>query len=350
MKRAMVCVLTLGLAGTAVGARAESSDCITRCAGTRAADAACCSGGAGKVCLSADGITVAEVARRLSDAIGVEVRVQGPAFEKLTLKVCASTPEAALAQVATALHAHWRPAYVFGSGPAPQKPAGSESAVTVTFRSAPAASAAFVTAAQAGGVLIADRPLTGKVTIQGKGVPASMILDAIAVAAGLNWKPAYVLQTGPETLVRRYNDPTRTAEGSGLHTRPGSPLSHLHRGPNGEQSIAPAPGMLVKDPAAEIERLEKEALRRHELGEWAGIFTQETPRDTKRAIRDLRIRVETTIQKLESYPPQNRQLGMEMWRARYERMLDDYKRLAPDQQKQVQPVLDAMKYFAAPTN
>ena len=74
-------------------------------------------------------------------------------------------------------------------------------------------------------------------------------------------------------------------------------------------------------------------MRRQELGEWAGVFTQETPRDTKRAIRDLRIRVETTIQKLESYPVQNRQLGMEMWRARYERMLEDYKHLTPDQQK-----------------
>ena len=91
-------------------------------------------------------------------------------------------------------------------------------------------------------------------------------------------------------------------------------------------------------------------MRRQELGEWASVFTQETPRDTKRAIRDLRIRVETTIQKLEAYPPQNRQLGMAMWRARYDRMLEDYKHLAPDQQRQVQPVLDAMKYFAAPTN
>jgi hypothetical protein len=108
--------------------------------------------------------------------------------------------------------------------------------------------------------------------------------------------------------------------------------------------------MIVKDPAAEIERLEKEAMRRQELGEWAGVFTQETPRETKRAIRDLRIRVETTIQKLESYPAQNRQLGMGLWRARYERMLEDYKHLTPDQQRQVMPVLDAMKYFAAPTS
>ena len=94
----------------------------------------------------------------------------------------------------------------------------------------------------------------------------------------------------------------------------------------------------------------KEAFRRQQLGEWAGVFTQESPRETRRAIRDLRIRVETTIQKLESYPPQNRHLGFAMWRARYERMLEDYKHLAPEQQKQVQPVMDVMKYFAAPSN
>src|SRR5689334_3982209 len=100
MKQVIVCALALGLAGTAVGARAETAGCC------KAEGATCCSGGDGKVCLKADGITVAELARRLSDAIGTEVRVQGPAFEKLTLKVCAPTPEAALAQVATALHAH----------------------------------------------------------------------------------------------------------------------------------------------------------------------------------------------------------------------------------------------------
>jgi hypothetical protein len=344
MKKAMVCALALGLAGTAVGARAESGDCC------KASGAACCSGGDGKVCLNADGMTVAELARRLSDAIGTEVRVQGPSFEKLTLKLCAPTPEAALAQVATALHARWRPAFIFGASASTQKPANAEHAVTVTFRSASAASAAFLTAAQAGGILIADRPLSGKVTIQGKGVPASMVLDAIAVASGLSWKPAYVIQTGPETLITRYGEATRTAEGGALRSRPGSPLSHLHRGPNGVQGIAPAPGMIVKDPAGELARLEKEAMRRQELGEWAGVFTQETPRDTKRAIRDLRIRVETAIQKLESYPPQSRVSGAAMWRARYERMLEDYKHLTPDQQKQVMPVLDAMKYFAAPTN
>jgi hypothetical protein len=340
----MVCALALGLSGAAVGARAEGGDCC------KASGAGCCSSGDGKVCLKADGITVAELAQRLSDALGTEVRVQGPAFEKLTLTICAPTPEAALVQVAAALHARWHPAYIFGSSAPTRMLASPERAVTVTFKGAPAASAAFLTAAQAGGVLIADRPLTGKVTIQGKGVPASMVLDAIAVAAGMSWKPAFVVQTGPETLVKRYNDPALATDASGLHTRPGSPVTHLHRGPDGVTSIAPAPGMLVKDPQAEIERLEKEAMRRQELGEWAGVFTQETPRDTKRAIRDLRIRVETTIQKLESYPPQNRQLGMGMWHARYERMLEDYKHLTPDQQKQVQPVLDAMKYFAAPSN
>jgi hypothetical protein len=344
MKRAMVGALALGLVGTAAGARADSSNC------SKPSGTACCAAGGGKICVDADGITVAEVARRLTDAIGTEVRVQGPAFEKLTLKVCAPTPEAALAQVANALHAHWRPAFVFGGGAPAQKPVGDERAVTVAFHGASAASAAFLTAAQAGAVLIEDRPLTGKVTIQGKGVPASMIMDSIGVASSLSWKSAYVLQTGPDSLVKRQGDPIRAADGITLRTRPGSPPTHMHRGPNGVESIAPAPGMLVKDPAAEVERLEKEAMRRQELGEWASVFTQDTPRDTKRAARDLRIRVETTIQKLEAYPPQNRQLGMAMWRARYERMLEDYKHLTPDQQKLVQPVLDAMKYFAAPTN
>ena len=346
MKRVMVCALALGLAGTAAGVRAESGDCC-KAAGANAAG--CCVAGEGKICLDADGMTVAEVARKLSEAIGAEVRVQGPSFEKLTLKLCAPSPEAALAQVATALHARWHSAYLFGAGSAPQKPNSVERAVTITFRNASAASAAFLTAAQAGGVLIADRPISGKVTIQGKSVPVSMVLDTIAVASGLSWKPAYVIETGPEALVTRHGEALRAAQGSVVQTRSGSPLSHLHHGPNGEQSIAPAPGMVVQDPAAEIERLEKEAMRRQELGEWAGVFSQETPRDTKRAIRDLRIRVETTIQKLESYPQQNRQLGMGMWRARYERMLEDYKHLTPGQQKQVQPVLDAMKYFAAPT-
>jgi len=83
MKRAMVCALAVGLAGTAVVARAEGGDCC------KAAGAACCAGEEGKVCLNADGISVAEIAKRLSDAFGTEVRVQGPAFEKLTLKLCA---------------------------------------------------------------------------------------------------------------------------------------------------------------------------------------------------------------------------------------------------------------------
>ena len=137
------------------------------------------------------------------------------------------------------------------------------------------------------------------------------------------------------------------AVGTGQHPQDPahSPLSHLHRDERGGQRIAPAPGMIVKDPEGESRRLEEEAYRRQQLGEWAGVFIQENP---KRAIRDLRIRVETAIQKLESYPPQNRHLGAAMWRARYERMLEDYRNLTAEQQKQVQPVLEAMKYFAAP--
>ena len=347
MKTAMACSLALGLTAATLGAGADGLDC---CKGPGARAAAGCPAGDCKICLDTNGMTVAELARRLSEKIGVEVRVQGPSFETLKLKLCAPTPEAALTQIAAALHGRWRPAYIFGAGsPAPQ-PSMAGRLVTFTFQGAAASSAAFLTAAQAGGVLIADRPLTGKVTFHGKGVPVSMLLDAIAVASGQPWKPGYLLQLGPETLVTgRSARPKGGAEGI-LRTRPGSPPTHLHPSPTGAHGIAPAPGSIVMDPAGEVERLEKEAFRRQQLGEWAGVFTQESPRETRRAIRDLRIRVETTIQKLESYPPQNRHLGFAMWRARYERMLEDYKHLAPEQQKQVQPVLDVMKYFAAPLN
>jgi hypothetical protein len=347
MKTAMACGLALALVATVTGARADSPDC---CKGAGAGTSGCTAAGC-KICVDANGMTVAALAKQLSEKIGVEVRVQGPGFETLKLKLCAATPEAALSQVAATLHGQWHPAYIFGSGSPAPNPAAAERAVTVTFRGAAAGSAAYLTAAQTGGVLIADRPLTGKVTFQGKHVPAGMVLDAIAVASGVNWRPAYVLQFGPETLVARHGDHSHTGSGAGnLQERPGSPLTHLHRAPGGMSGIAPAPGMIVKDPEAELARLVKESMRRQELGEWANVFTQESPRDVRRAIRDLRIRVETTIQKLESYPVQDREAASGMWRARYERMLEDYKHLSPDQQKQVQPVLDAMKYFEAPSN
>src|SRR5262249_53781477 len=158
-----------------------------------------------------------------------------------------------------------------------------------------------------GSVLIADKPLTGKVNFQGKGVPVGMVLDVIATAAGVNWKPAYVIQVGPELVSRRPNDPGRGSK-SVLKPRPDSPLTHLHRAPGGVEGVAPAPGMIVKDPQAEAARLEQAAIRRAQLGEWAGVFTLESPKEIRRAVRDLRIRVETAIQKLESYPPQNRHL------------------------------------------
>lgn len=348
MKRAMACGLALGLAAVAAGARAEGMDC---CKTPGSAGTAACSTESCKICLDASGMTAVEAAKQLSQKFGVEVRVLGSGFERLNLKLCAATPEAALDQVAQALHARWHPAFVFGTGTAATKPVTSERMVSVTFRGAPAASAAFLTAAQVGGVLITDRRLAGKVTFKGKNVPISMAMDAIAVATGVAWEPAYVLQIGPDTLVTRSNDHLRNAGGSGsLQMRPGSPLTHLHRSPEGMQSIAPAPGMIVKDPAGEMERLERESLRRQQLGEWASVFTQDTPKETRRAARDLRIRVETTIQKLEAYPPQNRELGMAMWRARYQRMQEDFKHLTPDQQKLVQPVLDAMRFFAPPAS
>jgi hypothetical protein len=346
MKTTLACALALGVAAASVGAQADGKDC---CGKPGAAAATCCPAGNGKICLDARDLTAVELARQLTARIGVEVRVQGIGFEKLNLKLCAATPEQALDQVAAALHARWHPAYVFGTAAEASKSITTEPAITVTFRGAPASSAAFLTAAQAGGVVIAERPLTGKVTFQGKNVPISMALDAIAIASGQVWERAYVLQIGPETLVSRHTDHPRSGGGT-LQTRPGSPLSHLHRTPGGMDGVAPAPGMIVKDPTGEIERLERESLRRQQLGEWASVFTQDTPKETRRAARDLRIRVETTIQKLESYPPQNRELGIAMWRARYERMTEDFKHLTPDQQKLVQPVLDAMKYFAAPSN
>jgi len=82
-------------------------------------------------------ITVAELARKLTDAIGTEVRVQAARVREVDAEVCAPTPEAALAQIATALHARWRPAFVFGGGAPAQKPGGDERAVTVVFRAPP---------------------------------------------------------------------------------------------------------------------------------------------------------------------------------------------------------------------
>ena len=347
MKTARACGLALGLMAAAAGARADGPDCCKN-VGART-DGACAAAGC-NICINANDVTVGQLVKQLGDKIGVEVRVQGPTYEKLTLNLCASTPEAALSQIAAALHGRWRSAYVFGADTPATKLAAPEKVVTVTFRGAATASAAFLTAAQAGGVLIADRPLTGKVTFQGKGVPASTVLGAIAVASGLNWKPAYLLQIGPDTLVTRHGQHTHSSASAGvLQVRPGSPLSHLHHSAGHTEGIAPAPGMIVKDPEGEMSRLEAESMRRQQLGEWAGVFTQESPRETRRAIRDLRIRVETTIQKLESYPVQDRGAALELWRARYERMLEDYKHLTLEQQLQVQPVLDAMKYFAAPS-
>jgi hypothetical protein len=344
MKRVITCALALGIAGAAGAARAEGGDCCRSAPGNAAA---CCATGEAKgtICLEATGVSAAELASRLSKALGTDVRVQGPSFATVSVKLCAKTPEEALAQAAQAINARLRPAFVFGQGPAPEKQTGGEHALSVSFRNASAGSAAFVAAAQVGAIVISDKPLTGKVTFQGKGVPAGMVMDVIATAAGVNWKPAYVLQIGPDLLAQRAGSGLSRG---GLRTRPGSPLTHLHGGVDGGRSIAPAPGMVVKDPEAEMARLEAEAFRRQQLGEWATIFIQESPKEIKRAVRDLRIRVETAIQKLESYPAQNRHLGAAMWRARYERMLEDYKNLNPEQQKQVQPVLDAMKYFAAP--
>lgn len=348
MKRLMVCALAAGMAGATVGARADGTDC---CRPPATNGAACCPAGqtGGKICLEVKDGTAVELAKQMSEVIGCEVRLQGPGFERITLKLCAPTPEAAMAQAAAALHGRWRHAFIIVPGPAADHSALDGPVVTVVFRNAATSTAAYVTAARAGSVIIADKPLTGRVSFEGKEVPAGKILDAIAAAAGVNWKPAFVLQTGPEsTVVRREGTSKGSGAGSVLKLRPDSPLSHLHRGPLGGPGVAPAPGMIVKDPEALTARLEEEAMRRQQLGEWAGVFTQETPREVKRAIRDLRIRVETAIQKLESYPPQNRELGAAFWRARYERMLEDYTHLTPDQQKQVQPVLDAMKYFAAP--
>jgi hypothetical protein len=342
MKTAIACALALGLAGA--GVQADGLDC---CRNGGEKTAACCAGGdAGqKICLQIKDVTAAVAAERLSKAIGAEVRLQGQSFGMISLKICAASPQAALAQAATAIHARWRPAYIFGAGSVNDKPMAGEPSLSVVFRNAPAASAAYVAAARAGAVLIADKPLTGKVNFSGKGVPVGTVLDVIATAAGVNWKPAYVIQMGSEIVSRR---PTNLKRGPNnlLKPRPDSPLTHLHRTPGGVEGVAPAPGMIVKDPQAESARLEQEAIRRAQLGEWAGVFTLDSPKEIRRAIRDLRIRVETAIQKLESYPPQNRHLGAAMWHARYLRMIEDLKSLTPEQQKQVQPVLEAMKYFA----
>src|SRR5438876_214674 len=96
MKTSMACSLALGLAAATIGAGADGRDC---CKGPGARAAAGCPAGDCKICLDTNGMTVAELARRLSEKIGVEVRVQGPSFETLKLKLCAPTPEAALTQI-----------------------------------------------------------------------------------------------------------------------------------------------------------------------------------------------------------------------------------------------------------
>jgi hypothetical protein len=127
--------------------------------------------------------------------LGGEVRFEGALPVTMSLSVTELPVAAVLDQVSAAVKGKWERAYRLSRNETAGAAAPVRTGLKVTLRleNLPCATVAAIVARMSGARIEADGEIEGTVTISGADMPVEEAMDAIARAAGMTWRPVYVI-------------------------------------------------------------------------------------------------------------------------------------------------------------
>jgi hypothetical protein len=288
--------------------------------------------------------TPAQAAEALQRATGLDVKINGGARRLVTLAMTAPRPELAIARVATALGGTWYIRLKVKNGRAPADapvPQRQERLVNLGLNNVTATQAFSALARDLRMQLETEGELTGRVSFTAARLPASDVLDRVAAVAGVQWSLGYTIESPdvpppppPRPVMQEPSTPDET-EPSVDPATPGS-RRPAPRPRNGTPSILPP--SVLSGPELRLQ-----------LKAGLSALVRASPDQRAGAVRDFMLDAERMMAMLRSLPTVERDTRLRListvvlpWRRLYDG-------LAPDVQREFQPVSEFMDRLHAAT-
>jgi hypothetical protein len=292
-----------------------------------------------------------DIAQRLGEALGGEVRFDGALPEAMSLTVTELPATTVLDQVAAAVKGKWERIYRLSRTDAPLQthPLQTGSKLTLRLEKIPCATAASIVARMAGAKIEADGEIEGDVTLSGVDLPVEEALDTIAKAAGMVWRPVYVVHgsyAAPTSPVAAKTPGAAASPSGATPDSAGQPSSPSKRAKKTEKK-RPARtkynqiqslGAKAPDPITPMDLKKAEELAN--LGQFAAIFAQENKGDREQLIKRYRAGLETSARRLDNFEPRYRLAAMRMVIVHLQQITTDYTALNEEQKKEVAPIME----------
>src|SRR5712692_8011172 len=192
------------------------------------------------VSLGATNVTLPELAKQMTAAIGCEVRIEGNAPGTVTLNLKEVPAAALLSKAEKLLGGRWQVLYRLSThSPAPASAPPSGQVLNLKIPDVSCRAAAAVVARMAGGRIERDGDLTGQVSLVGTAMPVEEAMDTIARAAHATWQRVYVMKVDalPQTLMARTPDADPSKSDDAHHStkpEPGPKLWSNHPSARGK--------------------------------------------------------------------------------------------------------------------
>lgn len=307
------------------------------------------------VSLGATNVTLPELARQMTAAIGGEVRITGSASGTVTLKIKDVPAATLLSQAETILGGRWQVVYRLSTrGPATASAAPSGVVLNLNLPEVSCQAGAALVARMAGGRVERDGELSGQVSLVGASMPVEEAMDAIARAAHATWQQIYVMKVDalPQTLVARRPDADPSPSDDTHHAakpKPGPKLWSNHASASGQpvkftkrdwrhpKKATYADGIKAVQPT--MEAIEKQ----QKLGLYGPFFLLDSQDSRGEAMKRFQSGLETQLKRLEAIPANQRFITTQNTRGHFQQLLDDFPNLDKDQQKEAQGLYDYAK-------
>jgi hypothetical protein len=307
------------------------------------------------VSLNATNVTLPELAKQMTAAIGCEVRIEGNAPGTVTLNLKEVPAAALMSQAETILGGRWQVLFrlsTHGPAAAPAPPSGVVLNLKIPDVSCQAAAA--VVARMAGGRVEHDGNLTGQVSLVGTAMPVEEAMDTIAQAAHATWQRIYVMKVNalPQTLTARTPDADPSKSDDTQHStkpKPGPKAWSNHPSLSGKPAKLgkrdwrhpknASYGAGVQPVEATLEAIQKQQM----LGMYGPIFLQDSESGRGAAMKRFQSGLDTQLKRLEALPANQRFITTMVTRNHFQQLIDDFSNLDKDQQKEAQALYDYAK-------
>jgi hypothetical protein len=326
---------SISVALTAVSipwAHAEDADALAQPAST------------GRITLTIAGEAPADVAHSLGEALGAEVRFDGSLPRTLTVALKDLPATEALDKVASAVGGKWEPVYRFTKNEAPPGPV-TPTGLTLSLRltDVPCATAAAMVARMVNAKLETEGEIEGMITLSGGDMPVEEALDAIATAAGMVWRPIYLVHASNTPVVSGI----KPAGGNDATALGADPTKRMRRDSGKRKRVRDkyhmlgALGAAPEAPPKPVDLQKLEELSN--LGLYAGIFGIEDETERKMQVKRFIAGMESMARKLENYQPHQRRAAEMALSTQLQQYIVDVDALSHDQRQEVQPLIDYIK-------